>query len=328
MTDMAGPWKCVSCRKMAKASAEYCAHCGKHWSKVWDNAPAEDNGTAWNYTRNGRSPRARRQRQDRSQWPEAPPRSPSRRQRRCQGQIQERCPYWCSTWQVGWAFVGLTTTAGRSGLGSSKCSCCPSTCTTNSPFDCGEFTDEDIDDRPQKVSTELPPEISGGYARSTTGRQQAADKAAAFSSIAAWKCQKVFGRALQCPCNSPPIVEWFLGGCHHSLAALCRGICSTGQRPRDSDREGKGISEVLQIELPRPAEVGGRSQAGHHGGDLGRGGPTDPSKVDVHMSQMQESLKALKGNMEEELRVSKRQRTDAMGAAPLEDSASCGQGGK
>lgn len=60
-----------------------------------------------------------------------------------------------------------------------------------------------------------------------------------------------------------------------------------------------------------------------------------PSKVDVHMQQMRESLQTLKGGMEEELRTAKRQRTDVAkeptpnaleGGAPSQASL-CGQGG-
>ena len=119
-----------------------------------------------NYTRPGRSPRGRRQRQDRSQWPEAPPRSPSRRsrggkdgggkgrgfQRRCQGQVQKGCPSWCINWQVGWVAAGSTTTAGRSSLGSSNRPYCPSSSTPNSSLDCREFANEDFDVSPQERS--------------------------------------------------------------------------------------------------------------------------------------------------------------------------------
>ena len=58
-----------------------------------------------------------------------------------------------------------------------------------------------------------------------------------------------------------------------------------------------------------------------------------PSKVDVHMQQMQDSLKLLKGGMEEELRGLKRQRLDKDGPATNGGEAGstaslCGQGGK
>ena len=57
-----------------------------------------------------------------------------------------------------------------------------------------------------------------------------------------------------------------------------------------------------------------------------------PSKVDVHMQQMQDSLKLLKGEMEEELRGAKRQRVEEEGPGTTGEAGStaslCGQGGK
>ena len=38
MAENSDPWKCGECKKIAKASSNFCAFCGKHWSLVWDHS--------------------------------------------------------------------------------------------------------------------------------------------------------------------------------------------------------------------------------------------------------------------------------------------------
>ena len=342
MADMTGPWKCVNCKKMAKASAEYCAHCGKHWSKVWDNAPAEDNGTAWNYTRPGRSPRGRRQRQDRSQWPEAPPRSPSRRSRGgkdgggkgrgfkgdVKGKSKRDAPAGASTGKSAGLLPDLPQLQAEAAWVPPIAPIAPPAAPPTPPSTAESSQMKTLMSALKKVSTELPPEIQAAMRglqqddskqltkqlHSAVSQLGNAKKSLAELSNARATLHQSWNGFLEAA-----ITRWQRYA--EEFAQQDKDLAAQIEKAKESVKSCKeNFRDLQKLEgesKPDTAEVISDEED-----------QQTPSKVDVHMSQMQESLKALKGNMEEELRVSKRQRTDAVVAASLEESALCGQGGK
>ena len=327
---------------MAKASAEYCAHCGKHWSKVWDNAPAEDNGTAWNYTRSGRSPRGRRQRQDRSQWPEAPPRSPSRRSRGgkdgggkgrgskgdVKGKSKRDAPAGASAGKSAGLLPDLPQLQAEAAWVPPIAPIAPPAAPPTPPSTAESSQMKTLMTALKKVSTELPPEIQAAMRglqqddskqltkqlHSAVSQLGNAKKSLAELSNARATLHQSWNGFLEAA-----ITRWQRYA--EEFAQQDKDLAAQIEKAKESVKSCKENFRDLQ-------KLEGESKPDTEKVISDEEDQQTPSKVDVHMSQMQESLKALKGNMEEELRVSKRQRTDAVVAVPLEDSASCGQGGK
>ena len=71
----APPWKCRDCRKLAKATADYCPHCGNFWSSCWDKNYVHQNGQLNNYAGDYRNEESWR-------WPSTSRRQPSASPRR------------------------------------------------------------------------------------------------------------------------------------------------------------------------------------------------------------------------------------------------------
>lgn len=69
------PWKCRDCRKLAKATADYCPHCGNFWSSCWDKNYVHQNGQLNNYAGDYRDEGSWR-------WPSTSRRQPSASPRR------------------------------------------------------------------------------------------------------------------------------------------------------------------------------------------------------------------------------------------------------
>ena len=317
-----GPWRCSVCRQMAKATSEYCSHCGKHWSKVWDSyyAPHKDGGGR-GQTVDARSPRSRA----REQWPEPPQRSVSRRSRRRSegGKKGGKGESKGKTKKDG-TLLGGRSSGQIPDLPQLQAEApwlppaMPAAPPTPAPPP--PATPESVQMRSlltalKKANADLPPDVQAAMQKlnQDDGKTMTKQLHAAVSNLGNAKkslAELSLARAnLHTGWNSfleAAITRWqryseeftqqdqdLAGQIEKAKEAV--KVCKENFR---SLQKSEGVAKDDTAEVISDEE------------EL-----TVPSKVDEHMSQMQQSLKALKGGMEEELRVAKRQRLDA-GAQP------------
>ena len=289
MSEQVGPWKCVQCRKMAKASSEFCAHCGQHWSKVWDKNAVPSREATWSYSRQDRSPRTTRQ--DRSQWPELPPRSPSRRTRRHGGKGQslkgEGKGKSKKDNQSGAVFPTFPSCKPRQ-LGPPIALVAPPVPQPIPAQSAENAQMKALMAALKKASSDLPPEIQAAM----RGLQQDDSK----------QLTKQLHRSSDMPrkilgtCSNHGAPSWKSPlpdgkGMQRSLPSRTKIWRLRSRRPKACKENFRAFQKLEGVTKEETEVISDEEEQ------------PNLSKVDVHMSQMQASLAALKGNMEEELRV-------------------------
>lgn len=317
MADYSEPWKCGECKKIAKASSTFCAFCGKHWSKIWDPNFVQQSGN-WSYSsREGApsSPRASRK----NQWPEQPARSSSRRSRRRQngnapngkgigksksktegggkGKQETAPPYKAPSLaaEAAWTPPKAPTTA---------------TAAPPPPPQVENTQIKSLLTALKKVSTDLPPEVQSAMQKMQVDDSKNLTKQLHSAVSQLGNSKKALVDLTTARANLHHSWNAFLEAAitrwqryseeftqqDTELAAQIEKAKDTMQLCKDHFRSLQaleGATPADQVEVVSDEEVSAQ-----------------PSKVDVHMQQMRESLQTLKGGMEEELRTAKRQRTE------------------
>ena len=338
MSDYKVSWKCKACKKVAKATAEFCAHCGKHWSGVWDPSfvPAGGYGNYAASSHAQRSPRS-----PRSQWPEQPARSPSRRrQRHGRNQNAKGEP------------KGKQKDLGKSGSGGKAPANTPSAPqlqaetswtppsippTLAAPPTPPLPTTENIQVKNllsalKKASADLPQEVQTALQKmqSDDSRQLTKQLHSAVSQLG--NSKKALADLTSARSNLHQSWSAFL---ESAIGRWERYAEEFSQQDRDLATQIEKAKETMKIckdhfKSLQALEGATSEPTTEVISDDEENSQT--SKVDVHMKQMQESLKILKGGMEEELRGQKRQRleetTEQVGGVASAGAPQCGQGGK
>ncbi len=322
MAENKDPWKCAICKKIAKASSQFCAHCGQHWSEVWD-ANYGQHSNHWSYAASGGAPRSPRA--SREQWPERPvrDRSGSRRTRN-QGRAHR------SKNQKGEgkgkmkSDGGKGSFAGKSSAPSQHSSApaltleeawAPPTTPTPAvarppPLNQPESAQlKGLLTALKKVSADLPAEVQTAMQKFQVDDNKQLTKQLHSAVSQLGNSKKSLADLMNARANL-----------HQSWSSFLEAAITRWQRyAEDFTQQDKDLA--AQIEKAKEAtqvckEHFKSLQAleGQTSVEVAEVISDDelsaqPSKVDVHMKMMQDSLQALKGGMEEELRGSKRPRT-------------------
>ena len=310
---------------------------------MWDEDVGPPKNNAWSYSRQDRSPRARRQ--ERAQWPETPARSPSRRSRnhggrggkgqnakgvKGEGKSKSKKDQPSTTGGKGAGFPELPQPKAEAAW-------CPPAPPVAPPMPqpLPVQTAESAQVKAllaalKKASSDLPPEVQSAMRgmQQDDGRQLTKQLHAAVSQLGSAK--KSLGDLTSARANLHQCWSAFLETAitrwqkyAEEFAQQDKDLASQIEKAKESVKTCKENFRALQkLEGATKEETEVISDEETEQPNL--------SKVDEHMTQMQASLVALKGNMEEELRVAKRQRTEALAEAPVDGSTAshCGQGGK
>lgn len=338
MSDYKVSWKCKACKKVAKATAEFCAHCGKHWSGVWDPSFVPTGGYG-SYAASSHAQRSARS--SRSQWPEQPARSPSRRRQR-NGRNQS----------AKGEQKGKQKDSGKSGNGGkaptnvplapqlqAETSWTPPSIPTTlvAPPTPPQPNMENLQVKNllsalKKVSADLPQEVQTALQKmqSDDSRQLTKQLHSAVSQLG--NSKKALADLTSARSNLHQSWNAFLESAigrweryAEEFTQQDRDLASQIEKAKETMKICKDHFKSLQALGGAASETTAEVISDDEENSL-------PSKVDVHMKQMQESLKLLKGGMEEELRGSKRQRledtTEPAGGLASAGAPQCGQGGK
>ena len=341
MADHKESWKCLTCKKIAKATAQFCAHCGQHWSEVWDQSFAHA-GRQNNYANAANT-------SSRSQWPELPARSPSRRSRQRNA--------WNTRKGEG---KGKSTKkdAGKGGNGSkgktqsgpranapklqAEVPWSPPVAPTPPPAppvlqpqQLENMQVKQLLSALKKVSADLPPEVQAAMQKMHGDDDKQLTKQLHSAVSQRGNSKKSLAELTSARANL-----------HSSWNAFLESAITRWERySEEFTQQDKDLASQIEKakETMKACKEHFRSLQALEGSAASTAEVISdeeensiPSKVDVHMQQMQDSLKLLKGGMEEELRGLKRQRLED--AAPNAansavgdggaDASLCGQGGK
>jgi len=348
MAEHSDPWKCGECRKIAKASSNFCAFCGKHWSLVWDRSFVHQPGN-WSYTaRDGvpRSPRA-----SRDQWPEQPARqrSSSQRSRRkrsgkpSKGKGEEKGKSKSDGGKAngGGKQSGTVPPALAPSLAKEEAwkppSAPPAPSIPQPPSQQAESAQlKGLLSALKKVSADLPPEVQSAMQKMQMDDSKQLTKQLHSAVSQLGNSKKTLVDLTTARANL-----------HQSWSAFLEAAITRWQRyseeftQQDTElsaqiEKAKENMRLCKDHFKSLQALEGQAAQEEAEVISDEELSAQPSKVDVHMKQMQESLQQLKGGMEEELRTAKRQRTEAIKDANTEqkpggdgtNASHCGQGGK
>ena len=342
MADYKESWKCKTCKKVAKASAHYCAHCGNHWSSIWDPSfsQAGSHGSYANASSTPRSPRS-----SRSQWPELPARSPSRRQRQKAGRTAPKGEGKGKSKKD--SGKGGNASSGRPPNGQAvsvpqlqaeipwappAAPTAPALPSAPQPAPLENAQVKNLLSALKKVSADLPPEVQAAMQKmhgdddkqltkqlhSAVSQLGNSKKALADLSAARSNLHSSWNTFLE-----SAITRWVRYS--EDFTQQDKDLAAQIEKAKETMKACKEHFKSLQALEGPPSSAPAEVISDEEDSAL-------PSKVDVHMQQMQDSLKLLKGGMEEELRGAKRQRVEEEGLGVTGEAGPtaslCGQGGK
>ena len=321
MAESRDPWKCASCKKIAKASSQFCAHCGQHWSEVWD-VHYNQHSSQWNYAASGGTPRSPRA--SREQWPERPARERSgSRRTRNQGRAQRSRNSKGDGKGKSKPEAGKGSLAGKNAAASQRSatpalsleevwappSAPPAAVAPPPPQQPESAQLKGLLTALKKVSADLPADVQAAMQKFQVDDSKQLTKQLHSAVSQLGNSKKSLADLMNARANLHQSWSSFLDA---AITRWQRYAEDFTQQDKDLATQIEKANETMKVCKDHFKSL--QALEGQATVEVTEVISDDelsaqPSKVDVHMKMMQDSLQALKGGMEEELRGSKRPRT-------------------